>query len=572
MKKITLLFSAFLLFISCNPNSGKDKEDSFDEASVLDTERLDLTDDFESTDNEEEIKYECTKFKIKSTDIVIKSGTLSFEGPISNINGEAPDILKFSFINPDGSSNYQIKEKTYDLGSLDNSNADSCTECLWVISDILEDKPSKLYFQQSGTFEVLSAGKGIEAKGKISARLIEVKINKGNVIPVKNGSCIEVENGEIDSFCYPKCNGLVCGDDGCGGECGGGCLENEYCSKDRSECIKYDCAQFTIETLENLEIDRKFLYHGKISNIDGEEEDYMNFRFYNEDRTYNYQIEKKIYDLGSGDNLNPSTCTECLWVSSDFDSDSSPKKKYFQQSGTYEVLEAGKVIEARGILNARLIEMEQDKNGKNSPLYGGSCIEIKNGYINTLCEKQCEGKVCGDDGCKGICGNGCGKDEYCSADQTSCIEYDCKKLSVIKALVDPGWWVDEYKMGIFMDLDKPIASSELEDAFNIELTKKIPAGIYDLNEERSIHLYAFSFYDTSRRPVRYYFAYESGKLEILNIDYDSGLFQAKLHKVRLIEVEFIIGYGYAPVTGGICFEVTDDINGSPPVVLKKEVE
>ena len=36
--------------------------------------------------------------------------------------------------------------------------------------------------------------------------------------------------------CVPDCDGKVCGDDGCGGECQPGCAAEEVCSPDSSAC------------------------------------------------------------------------------------------------------------------------------------------------------------------------------------------------------------------------------------------------------------------------------------------------------------------------------------------------
>ncbi len=43
-----------------------------------------------------------------------------------------------------------------------------------------------------------------------------------------------------DSFCFPACEGLVCGDDGCGGACGT-CPEGTYCGAGGKACIPCTC-------------------------------------------------------------------------------------------------------------------------------------------------------------------------------------------------------------------------------------------------------------------------------------------------------------------------------------------
>ena len=48
------------------------------------------------------------------------------------------------------------------------------------------------------------------------------------------------------------------------------------------------------------------------------------------------------------------------------------------------------------------------------------CENSINVCFEIVCEPNCEGKVCGSDGCGGSCGT-CGDDELCSSDQTMCI-------------------------------------------------------------------------------------------------------------------------------------------------------
>ncbi|HQO91133.1 MAG TPA: hypothetical protein PLX56_02295 [bacterium] len=574
MKKIIAAFSVFFTVVSCQQIS--EKKEQVDKDSITETEQdsADTDEAVETPDADlsEEIIYNCDEFKIKDIENIEENGMLFYRGSISNINGDAGDIIKFSFLNSDGSWNYQIEETSYDLGNLNNSDAYTCSECLWVLSDVSNGKPAKLYFQESGTFEVSEAGPGIQAKGRISARLIEVAIKKSSVVPVKNGSCIEIENGEIDLFCYPECVGKVCGNNGCGGICGDGCKDDEYCSDDQSECIKYNCTEFTIETLESIEFDRKYLYNAKISNIDNESEDFIKFRFYNEDRSWNYQIEEKVYDLGSIDNSDPYTCMECLWVYSDI-IDENPQKYYFQQSGTFEVDEAGLIIEAAGTLNARLVEMEIDENEKFVPVSEGDCIEIKNGLINTLCEKQCDGKVCGPDSCGGICGDGCGNDEYYSEDQTECIEYDCKNVTVKSGMVHlgegPGSYF-EYEMGVYMEFNEFLTYSQYEDYFSVEIWDKLPPAVYNIKEVTSIYADAASYIGETGTVV-YDFMEESGKIEIVKVDYNKGLFEAEFHKLRMVEYYFG-GTGYFPVIGGKCIEINGTVSASLPTFLKQEVQ
>lgn len=525
-----------------------------------------LHEDEFSDDDQEETEPDCVEVEISHLENIEENGRLFFQGNISEVNGAGSDIIKFAFLNEDGSWNYQLQEKSYDLGSVTNSNPYECTECLWVISEISDDETKKHYFQESGTFKVDTAGEGVEAKGTLSAKLVEVTVGE-NFIKVKNGTCIEIKNADIDTFCYPDCDGKICGNDGCGGICGNGCADDEYCNNDQSECIKYNCDEFEINSVKSFVDDWRYLYEGEISNINNEQKDLLKVSFFNEDRSWNdYFLEKQTYYLDSTDNSDPWTCMECFWVYSDIISN-EPQKRYFQQSGKFEVEEVGRNVEAYGILNARFIEMELDENDKYMPIPEGHCIEVKNAEIDTLCEKKCDGKVCGDDGCGGICGNGCGADEYCSSNQSACIEYDCKNVTIDWGVVllgqGPGSGY-EYEMRIYMEFNEFFTYPQYDDFVSIELWKKFVPGIYDVKNASSMSILGSSFISQTGAIVSF-FVEESGEIEIEKVDYTQGVFEAKLHKLRMIEAS---PYDMKPVIGGLCIEINDEIKATTSAPLK----
>ncbi len=516
-------------------------------------------------DDQKETEPDCVEVEINNLENIEENGRLFFQGNISNINGENEDIIKFIFLNEDGSWDYQLQEKVYDLGSETNSDPYECTECIWVISDI-SDNESRHYFQESGSFKVDTVGHGIEAKGEFSAKLVEVTIGE-NVVKVKNGTCIEIKNADIDTFCYPDCDGRICGDDGCGGICGNGCADDEYCSDDKIECIKYNCDEFEIKSVRSFLDSYQYFYEGQISNINGDDKDLLKVSFYNEDRSrHNYSLKKQTYDLSSIDNLSPETCMECFWVYSDIIS-SKPQKRYFQQSGTFEIEEVGRNVEAYGTLNARFVEMELDENEKYVPVTEGHCVEVKNAEINTLCEKKCDGKVCGDDGCGGICGNGCGTDEYCSANQAACIEYDCKNVTIDWGVVllgqGPGSGY-EYEMRVYMEFNEFFTYPQYDDFVSIELWKKFVPGIYDVKEASSMSVSGSSFISQTGAIISF-FVEESGEIEIEKVDYTQGVFEAKLNKLRMIEAS---PYDMKPIIGGLCIEINDEIKATTSIPLK----
>lgn len=230
-----------------------DKDASVDvdnnDASPNEDDLVDTGEDNPSDDDQEkEPKFDCVEIKIKSLEKIKEDGRQFFQGTISKVDGEDEDVIKFAFLNEDGSWNYQLQEKSYDLGSVTNSNSHECTECLWIISDIFDDESKKHYFQESGTFEVEEVGQNVEAYGTLNARFVEMELNENDkYVPIPEGDCLEVKDAKINTLCEKRCNGKVCGNDGCGGICGNGCGEDEYCDADQTACIEYDCKNVTID-------------------------------------------------------------------------------------------------------------------------------------------------------------------------------------------------------------------------------------------------------------------------------------------------------------------------------------
>ena len=57
---------------------------------------------------------------------------------------------------------------------------------------------------------------------------------------------------------------------------------------------------------------------------------------------------------------------------------------------------------------------------------GDTCIVTDEEYNTTeCCTPDCAGKVCGPDGCGGTCGAGCTDTQYCSDDQSACVDCTC---------------------------------------------------------------------------------------------------------------------------------------------------
>ena len=134
-------------------------------------------------------------------------------------------------------------------------------------------------------------------------------------------------------------------------------------------------------------------------------------------------VNAGIYDLGIGSNTNYSTCDQCISVLQDI-TDGTPTKRFFQSSGFINIEKVDQFNGIQGSLTAKLVEVTISGDGESIPVENGACLEIESFIFDNLCVPNCDNKECGDDGCGGTCGEGCGEDMTCSADQTQCVPYD----------------------------------------------------------------------------------------------------------------------------------------------------
>lgn len=150
------------------------------------------------------------------------------------------------------------------------------------------------------------------------------------------------------------------------------------------------------------------------------------------------------FDLGSGDNTSFEFCNQCIFVVADKRYKAAKNKNdktvkfFFQKSGTLTV-DAAKLIDdyyfggqSKGSLkDVKLVEMKVIDWKKMSfeEVDDPECIEIVDTSWNTMLEVDCVGKVCGDDGAGGSCGE-CTGDTHCNTDGTACEPYACKEITV----------------------------------------------------------------------------------------------------------------------------------------------
>lgn len=264
------------------------------------------------------------------------------------------------------------------------------------------------------------------------------------------------------------------------------------------------------------------------------------------------------YDLGSDINSNLQTCRQCVILDVfDEDYDDESMTSYFQESGTLEVTLLDEEAQmTNGTVSAKLVQVEIDEDTwEASVVENGSCIEIESTAWVNVCVPDCEGKICGSDGCGGTCGEGCG-DKKCNAAQDACVDWDCTQITLPE--------VPTFEAGAYNFKHTPAVFDEDFTSLEIYSINEIGAETYDLAEEQTLYcdicLYLYEdtvfdeegYFDYSKR---LYFQ-ESGTLSIKSFDSETRSISAEFDKVRLHEVEFNALLGdIEPVPGGKCYEI-----------------
>ena len=283
---------------------------------------------------------------------------------------------------------------TYDLASTSNKNYSTCTECVLVLEDVssTDGHVSREYFQTKGTLTIENVDDEYGINGTVSAKLEEVTIadEEGGYLstPVANGKCVEIEGGIFSGICVPDCKAedgtnKICGDDGCGHECGDGCGTDLACSADQKECVPYECEKVTINQFERVKMTVPSYYEFQSTltpNIGESATDLLSFQIY-----YGEKMNK-VWDL-AGTNLN--NCQLCFLVAED-----QGKRFYFQQKGIIDFSrepdkESNFFNPTDGTMNniavqdLRLIESKIDTfDNIATPVPGGKCLEITNTIFN----------------------------------------------------------------------------------------------------------------------------------------------------------------------------------------------
>jgi len=109
-----------------------------------------------------------------------------------------PDAITFEFY----ANGAPIGAGTFDLGSGDNSNYNTCNQCIRVLMDFSAGRPKKFFFQTGGTLTVDAMtlpGSDPIIMSWQNVTLAEVTIDPNTLVStlVPNGDCFTIVDDEI---------------------------------------------------------------------------------------------------------------------------------------------------------------------------------------------------------------------------------------------------------------------------------------------------------------------------------------------------------------------------------------
>lgn len=420
MKKFlatSLLILAMFLFVSCvsddeETDGTNDQSDTSADTGNADTESTADTGSETDTDNTDTATDTGNSDTVTDTDPSDTGNTDPVVTPDGCIGFSIDSKIKFdrgiyvTKINDNILGDHSLQDQliisfpeniaeagSYDLTSTSNKNYSTCTECVLVLEDVnTSGQVTREYFQTSGTLTIEEVDDSYGINGTVSATLEEVTIadEEGGYLstPVPNGKCVEIEGGIFSGICVPNCKAedgtdKICGDNGCGHECGEGCGTDLACSADQKECVPFECETVTINQFERVKITVPSYYEFQSTltpNIGESATDLLSFQIY-----YGEKMNK-VWDL-AGTNLN--NCQLCLLVAED-----QGKRFYFQQKGTIDLSrepdkDSNFFNPTEGTMNnisvqgLRLIESKIDTfDNIATPVPGGKCLEITNTVFN----------------------------------------------------------------------------------------------------------------------------------------------------------------------------------------------
>lgn len=333
-----------------------------------------------------------------------------------------------------------------------------------------------------------------------------------------------------------------------------------------------DTAECTGISFDNLSLIAGYdQYRGITTEQTGDPtlDDLVYIQFYKEDYSEITELTPGTYDLATGLNTNYGTCLECVLLYEDWDGGAFTKT-YFQESGTLTISKIKKgTIESKGTVTAKLIEVTIDSETfESTPVEGGECYEIETGAWDNICVPACEGKICGNDGCGGICGDGCSNvDQGCNAEGTACVDFECTAITIdavelVDVMQEEPYW--SYKAAYEPSTGEAIADEILVQLF----AAPEPSDSFDLagtnyadNDQRILALEdpVYNGSGTMTALGKTYFQ-QKGTISFDSFDPVTGKTAATITNLRFVEVTIESGtYISTPVDGGTCLELATGI-------------
>jgi len=187
--------------------------------------------------------------------------------------------------------------------------------------------------------------------------------------------------------CTPDCTGKVCGDDGCGGSCGE-CAANEQCNE-HGQCEKLCDA-------DSYEPDNDFTQAVVIGLAESQ--------------------DHTICPPGDVDTLKFTlTDATAVTIETTGPADGDTKLVLFDAQGNQLAENDDKSSD--NFYSKILIHLDPGDYFVQVTGYDENSIVASYTITLSVCTPQCDGKVCGDDGCGGECPPGCPGDQVCNAGQ-----------------------------------------------------------------------------------------------------------------------------------------------------------
>ena len=186
----------------------------------------------------------------------------------------------------------------------------------------------------------------------------------------------------------------------------------------------------------------------------------------------------------------------------------------------------------------------------------GDTGDSDTGDTTPECTPNCEGKVCGYNGCDGICGSDCGPNAGCNAEQTACVPYDCEQITV-----------DQLKYRNFSGSNfqyKAKYTGNTNEDFHLMINyNNTLSGVVDLSNFPKFNYcnkagYVCLYIQGYDNPDELYFQ-QSGTIDLTSFNSSNGYLSAPLGNVRLVETGYNMNTSATyELPGGKCIEITNE--------------